>query len=164
MSATRLERLVKLGIATHQEAIRQKRASHSMIEAIAAMIDFATAKPAARPKVPRDAGTIAKLPFGPGDVFKRLEETCADIIQLRPYEAQSFGRLGRALCGVQGLETDDLERVASWIQSGGLATWPNKVVWNHVCRHFPTWIAYARSWEANGGSANPAALGSEAWR
>lgn len=162
---TRRENLIKLGIDTHTQAIRQRRASHALIESIAAMIDYATAKPPARPKVARDKNAVAKLPFGPGDVFKRLEESCSDVIQMRPYEAQSFGRLGRALCGVQGLEHDDLELVASWIQSGGLATWPIQVCWNHVVRHFcSAWIPAARSWQAKGGTNNPLAIGAEAWR
>jgi hypothetical protein len=161
---TRLEALTKLGINTHAHAIKQHRASHSLIEAIAAMIDFATAPKAARPKIPRDKDTIAKLPFGPGAVFERLEQTCSDVIQMRPYDSLSFGRLGKSMCGIQGLELDDLERVASWIQSGGLATWPSKVVWNHVVRHFSTWVAYARAWEEAGGQNTPASLGADAWR
>jgi hypothetical protein len=159
---TRLETLTKLGIGTfeHSKATNAK----AIIEAVAAMIDYATAKPGQKPRVPRDKDTIAKLPFGPRAVFDALEQSCSDVIQMRPYDSLSFGRLGKAMCGIQGLEADDLVRVVSWINSGGLATWPNQVTWSHVCRHLPNWIAYARAWEQKGAQGQQMTPGGELWR
>jgi hypothetical protein len=104
---------------------------------------------------------LEKLPFGPKDVFEQLEQHCAEVIQMRPYEATSFGRLGRILQGIGGLEREDLDRVTAWVQSGGLSSWPVQVTWTHVVKHFSSWVQYARAWEnRTGGAGSPG----DAWR
>jgi hypothetical protein len=133
-----------------------------VVSAVAEMLEVAVAKPRS---AKREKPDLSKLPFGPGKVFEALEAACADIIQLRPYETSSFGRLGRAMAGIQGLELADLDRVTAWIQSGGLASWPVTVTWAHVVKHFANWVGYARAWEAKGGqAAAQGPLGADAWR
>lgn len=131
-------------------------------EAVAAMLAEALCKV---PRVKKPPADLSTLPYGPGQVFEQLEAHCADIIQLRPYETNSFGRLGKAMARIQGLELADLERVTSWVQSGGLATWPVTVTWAHVCKHYANWVGYARAWEAKGSRGVHGALpGAESWR
>jgi len=145
---TRLEAIEKAGIEALGTAASP--AYHRLVRAFAAMIHMTVDKQ--RPKQKKERVELDKLPYGPGDVFKKFEEYCSEIIQLYPYEKGSFGRLGRVLTTIQGLEEADLDRVTQWVQSGGLATWPTQVTWNHVVKHYSTWVGYARAWEAKGGS------------
>jgi hypothetical protein len=162
MAKTRLETIEEIGLRAYEAG--GATPAKSMIKAFAAMIAEAIRRPSAEaPKAKRV--DLTKLPYGPGEVFDELERQCADIIQLRPYEVTSFGRLGKAMARIQGLEKDDLYRVSSWIAAGGLKTWTITPTWNHVVKHYPNWVMYARNWEAKGGSLASGGLnGADSWR
>jgi hypothetical protein len=160
VSTARQAAIAKVGKAIHR-AHQNETAAHAMIEAIAAMIDFAITKPTKVVKVP-----VAPLPFGPQAIFDRFEaEFPPELVQLRPYDKSSFGQLGKALQRMSKLELGDLDLVIAWIHSGGLNSWPTHVTWKHVCRHFTSWVNYARGWDekVRNGSCQTAS-GSDAWR
>lgn len=142
---TRAQIFERAGLQAFDKAGAGTVQSKRLIAAFASMLDAAISKP----KTKRTIDTGA-LPFGPKQLFDELEKRCSEIIQLRPYDGASFGRLGRSMAHIQGLEIGDLDRVVSWIESGGLSTWPNTPTWTHVCKHFTTWVAYARDWQARG--------------
>jgi hypothetical protein len=133
-----------------------------VVTAVAAMLGYALSGRTREPKPKPDPHT---LPYSPGQVFEQLEKRVADIIQLRPYETRSFGRLGKIMAGIQGLELADLDRVTDWIANGGLTSWPVTVTWAHVVKHYANWVGYARAWESRGGQASAQGpVGSDAWR
>jgi hypothetical protein len=105
------------------------------------------------PKRKRAASAPIAGAITPKGLFDALEASCAHIIQLRPYSPGSFGRLGKELAACRDIEPTDLERLVAWINGGGLSTWPTKVTWGHVCKHWLSWIAQARAWEAKSGGA-----------
>ena len=155
---TRLEVIQRAG--TKALGGQASAGEHRLVAAIAAMLNVAIASPRDKRKPDKP-----ELPYGPGDVFKALEDHCSDIVQLRPYNTNTFGQLGRQMGQIAGLEKADLERVTSWIQSGGLNSWPTKCTWNHVVKHYSTWVAYARALEEGGGQLTQGAgSGSESWR
>lgn len=151
--------IAKVGKAIHR-ACSNETAAHAMIEAVAAMLDFAITKPTKIVKVP-----AIPLPFGPQAIFDRFEADLADRVQLRPYDKRTFGQLGKALQRLSKLEPGDLDLVVSWVTSGGLDSWPTQITWTHVCRHFTSWVTYARAWDekVRNGSCQTAS-GAEAWR
>lgn len=144
---TRLERIEEIGLRAYDSG--GATPNKSLVKAFAAMLDEAVAT---RTKGPKRKFEPEKLPYGPGAVFDSLERTCPEAIQLRPYETKTFGRLARNMCGIQGLELADLERTTQWIANGGLKFWTVAVTWNHLVKHYGSWVAQARQWEANGGA------------
>lgn len=161
MPRPRVDTIEEAGLAAYEEG--GATPAKSMIKAIAVMLAAATQRPSRQTRgVPIP---VESLPFGPGAVFDSFEKHCADIIQLRPYETNTFGRLGRNLGLIAGLEVADLERVTAWVQSGGLNGWPAQPTWRHVVNNYANWVAYARAWHAKGGSLASGGLdGSDAWR
>ena len=153
--ANRQAAIAKVGKAVHR-ACTNETAAHAMIEAIAAMLDFTTAKTKVV-KVEKPP-----LPFGPQHIFDKFEAELSDRVQLRPYDKSSFGRLGRALQRMSKLEAGDLDLVVSWITSGGLDSWPTQITWAHVVRHFTSWVTYARAWQEK--VACQTTGGQESWR
>lgn len=124
----------------------------SFTRILAVMLDALYPTPKRKPKRTEPiAGAIT-----PKALFDALEASCGDVIQLRPYSPGSFGRLGKELAACRDIEAGDLERLVAWINSGGLGTWPTKVTWAHVCKHWLSWIAQARAWEAKSVSSTPA--------
>jgi hypothetical protein len=107
---------------------------------------------------------LSGLPYSPGAVYEDLLKHCPEKIQLEPYEKNSFGRLGKTMLDIAGLEEADLHRVTAWIQSGGLNWWTIKPNWSHVVRHYASWVTYARAWEAAGGGTVEHHYGLDAWR
>ncbi len=158
---SRVKTLEEAGLAAYEEG--GATPAKSMIKAIAVMIAVATQR-----KPGKVAGApipVDLLPYGPGAVFDSFEKHCGDIIQMRPYDVSSFGRLGRAMGRIAGLEVADLERVTGWVQSGGLKSWTIQPTWHHVTKNYPNWVAYARAWDAKGGStATGGPDGSDSWR
>lgn len=151
------KRLATLGL----EAAQKPKVGDSLTRVIlglAAMLDDIYPKPKQGSNTRLD---LSSLPFGPGELYAELEKHCDDKLQLRPYDKSSFGRLGRVMKNIQGLEREDLDRVIGWIQSGGLASWSMRPTWNHVCKHFGNWVGYARAWD--NGPKSPDS-GMDAWR
>ena len=154
----RLEAIQQAGLKAI--GVDASSAHKKLVLAMGAMI----AEAVGRPRKPKAAPDLSKLPYSPGQVFEELEKHCSDVIQLRPYETASFGRLGKSMAGIVGLELADLHRVTSWIQSGALAWWTQTITWSHVVRHYPTWVGYARRWECEGGGAVQEHYGHDSWR
>ena len=114
-----------------------------MIDAIAAML---AAPKAAKEKTPAD-----KLVFSPGEFYAVLKERAGHIVLCEPVESRLFGQLGRKLQQTSGLEREDLDRIVSWIEAGGLRNWPGgQPTFEHAVKHFGKWLTYAREWERRG--------------
>lgn len=158
MNARTRELIDAANKALEKAGLEQSEAGAGLTLVIATMLDAAIPK---KPVIRADVE--AKLPFSPAQLFNALEAGCPDRLTLRPYEQGSFGRLGKALGRIQGLEAADLDRLVGWINSGALAFWDRKPTWTHVVKHITNWIAQARAWEANGGHGGNE-LGAEAWR
>jgi hypothetical protein len=154
---SRREALEREGLAALGSGATKK----DLVRAFAAMLDLAvrTSRPA---KAKKEAAPSEPMPYGPKEVFDGFDRHCGHIIQLRPYDASTFGRLGQLMKRIKGLELDDCDRVVAWVQSGGLSTWPNQVTWTHVVRHYANWVAYARAWAEKGGAA--LSRGADEWR
>jgi hypothetical protein len=150
MGKSRLELLEEIGLRAYEAGGASP--NKALIHAVAAMLNEAIKKPA-RALTAKGVEDL-KLPFGPGQLFDALEKHCSDLIQLRPYETGSFGRLGKSMARIQGLELADLDRLINWLTEGrGLSTWTCTVTWTHVCKHLPTWIMYARAYADKGSQA-----------
>jgi hypothetical protein len=131
--------------------IQSSDVGEALTRTIAVMLDAMFPSPKRKLKRAEPiAGAIT-----PKALFDALEANCAHIVQLRPYAPGSFSRLGRELAKCTSIEPTDLERLVAWINSGGLSTWPTTVTWGHVCKHWLSWIAQARAWEATSGTTNP---------
>lgn len=127
-----------------------------LIDAIAVMLSA--------PAVKRGKALDApKLAFGPGELHQMMKSRVGHIIVCEPVEARLFGMLGKRLQQISGLEREDMERITSWVDAGGLHWWTQgRPTFASVVNNVGKWIASARDWDKRGRQAIKAGpMGSE---
>lgn len=129
---TRAGKIAKLG----QEIIDN---GGTQIEAIAVMIDYATAKKK------KDKEEL-KPPVNPRDVLNIIREN-VELIDTSITPNSSFAVLSRHLISVNAT-LDGVNTLAQWINNGGLSWWTyGKPTWLTFVKHFVNWYARAHSEE-----------------
>jgi hypothetical protein len=114
----------------------------NLLRAMAAMIAEATEmRPPAKKAKPKDA---PKLPFGPGELYEECKARVPHIIACEPYNKRWFSALGKRLQDTVGLQRDDMNAFVSWVEGGGL-DFGDSWTFDHVVKHWSTWMAKARS-------------------
>src|SRR5690606_7263289 len=93
------------------------------------------------------------LVFSPAEFYSELKRRAGHIVLCEPVKSSAFGRLGRVLQQTSGLEREDLDRVVSWIEAGGLRNWKQQPTFEHAVKHFNNWLSYAREWDKRGRQA-----------
>lgn len=137
----RAKELAELGQLAYSRS--NKSEYPALIDAIAVML----AAPAASKKAKYADDS---LPFTPKDMHERLHATVGDKVMCFPYQGASFGRLGKTLHDIPGLEVADLDRLVGWIEAGGLEFWKGVCTFQHVVTNCPKWFAVAREWDRRG--------------
>lgn len=122
-----------------------------LLQAVALMLTEAT-KPASKAKKKKDEPV---LPFGPKELYEACLERVPHVIGCEPYDRRWFGRMGKALQATSGLEREDLERFLGWVESGGLSFFSD-CTFEHVIKHWGTWIVKARGNLGTGSAADSA--------
>lgn len=117
---------------------------NAFIDAVAVMLSA----PAPRKGKAKEAPV---LPFGPGELHQEMKTRVGNIILCEPVEKSLFGRMGKRLQQIDGLERADLPRVLDWIESGGLAWWTyGRPTFESACNNIGKWIAESREWDRRG--------------
>jgi len=132
---TRVGRIYKAGLEGIEDGLHINIEDLPLLQALAAMIDYATKKP-----VRRKASDEPKLLYSEFDVLKSL--TGVQIAVVKP------GRLSKVLTGLS-LKDDDLMQLRNWWQQSMLPWLQSKdieVTYSMVCRKFPDWLGRARQW------------------
>lgn len=114
----------------------------AMLDAFAAMLEAATAKP-----TKAKADPAAKLPVSPGVVFEAIKATGKVLCE--PVDSRWFGRLGATLKQLR-LERDTLAVLCDWLEAGGIAWWSSPPTFDHVFANLAKWANYALEWDTRG--------------
>lgn len=121
-----------------------------LLRAIAAMIEH-------RP--PKKKSAEPKLKVAPQFVYQTLVDKCSARMVLDTYNRTAFGRLGRTMQGISPAVTpEDVTHLANWVNAGNLSDFPVKPTFDHLVKHFVTWLARSREWVAIPKSVKPESL------
>lgn len=142
----RAKQLTEIGLTVFRDADARPGVSqaHCLIEAFAAML----AAPAAK-KQSKDPDA-PKLPFAPQVLFEAVRQRVPNVVACDAVESSIFGRLGKALKGIPGLVVEDVDRLVSWIEAGGMAGWPVQPTFQMVVANIGKYLSWARAWDARG--------------
>lgn len=119
-----------------------------LLEAIACMIEAATAKESKRKKV----AEADKLPVGPALFIERFKADVGDKIICDPILGSWYGRLGGILKNWEPkFELADLDLVIDWIKAGGTKSWNTGMpTFENAMYMLPKWLGWAREWDRRG--------------
>jgi hypothetical protein len=113
---------------------------HALLYAFSVMLAEATKKPTTKKR----SDDQKKLVLSPQEVFTTIRDRCGTNVACEPVDTRWFGRLGRRMQDIPDLETDDLMRLVSFINGGGVATWPTVFTFSALIKWLPEMIAKAR--------------------
>src|SRR5688500_15259978 len=134
---------------SHEWALETGTVGHQAVIAAVAVMLAAVELPRGRRAVKAPAD-VAKLAFSPNALYQELRTRVPHLVVCEPVQHRLFGHLGAQLKGMSGLEPQDCERVVSWIEAGGLASWTVQPVFAHVVQNIGKFIGYAREWDRRG--------------
>lgn len=146
--SSRADELRELGLDVLKAWPPGQFSAEAIVTAFAAMlavVELPRGRRAVKP--PAD---VAKLAFSPNALYQELRTRVPHLVVCEPVQHRLFGFLGNQLKGLGGLEPADCERVVSWIEAGGLASWTVQPVFAHVVQNIGKFVAYAREWDRRG--------------
>lgn len=94
------------------------------------------------PRKSRKPKEKVTLPFTAADVIARLREQTNVILD--PISGRLIKQLNKLILDTADLKPTDLDLLVCWIKSGGLASFPVDVRFDHVVKFFNQWIGLAR--------------------
>lgn len=142
--ASRLD-LLRAGL---EELEEPTPAEDRILRAVARMLALATQ--------PKKKATVddSKLAVPPRTLFEAVRSQAGDRVLCEPIDGRWFGRLGGALKALPSFGVDDVELLISWLQAGGMASWPQGIpTFSHLITNLDKWTAFAREWDRRGRQA-----------
>ena len=138
MTRTRHSKIYQAGLKAYD---KPTPAQDRMLKAFSLMLAEAT-----KPRAAAKKKAQPTLPFGPGELYDAMLERVSHKVGLEPYNKMWFGRMGKQLQNTVPLVKADMETFIGWIEAGGLDFFP-ECTFEHVIKHWATWIVKARGKE-----------------
>lgn len=122
-------------------------ADTALLRGIAAMLNV----PNPRSKAVKSEDTYQPdpaVPFTANDVHRLLLVKAGDVVICQPAGAANFAAINAHIKATPDLVRSDLDALVDWLVAGGLSFWSVKPRFDHVAKHFLSWIGNAREWKA----------------